>query len=232
MKRLNLRVICNWKLVIEMLETALENRSDCNAAVQRSSFSDLFSAKRQPEDTVHILAFLSRQQIMKVVRDSYKLRAKKLLLIAPTVFSLPTKQLPPKPFAGVISIEDDIEQLLKAVDTVLAGRQFVSDDIRRRCAPDAGDPGLSQVLRQLSVRELEILGLIAEGFTNKEIALGLNLQEKTIKTYLTTIYSKLQVRNRVEAATLYCQANDETPLSDVGRLSLWPKAPVGELQEV
>lgn len=49
-------------------------------------------------------------------------------------------------------------------------------------------------------REAEILRLVATGRSNKEIALELNLQEKTVKHYMTNILQKLQVRNRVEAA--------------------------------
>jgi len=52
----------------------------------------------------------------------------------------------------------------------------------------------------LALREAEILRLVATGRSNKEIALHLNLQEKTVKHYMTNILQKLQVRNRVEAA--------------------------------
>ena len=52
----------------------------------------------------------------------------------------------------------------------------------------------------LSERELEILRLVAEGMSNKEIARAIDLQEKTVKHYMTNIMQKMQVRNRVEAA--------------------------------
>lgn len=52
---------------------------------------------------------------------------------------------------------------------------------------------------RLTQREDEILGLVADGLTNKEVARRLKLSEKTIKHYMTAIMNKLQVRNRVEA---------------------------------
>ena len=51
----------------------------------------------------------------------------------------------------------------------------------------------------LTARELEILGLIAAGLTNREIAVRLHLSYKTVKWYNTQIYSKLGVSNRDEA---------------------------------
>jgi two-component system nitrate/nitrite response regulator NarL len=52
----------------------------------------------------------------------------------------------------------------------------------------------------LSKREEQILRLLAQGMSNKEIGRALDLQEKTVKHYMTGILQKLQVRNRVEAA--------------------------------
>jgi len=54
--------------------------------------------------------------------------------------------------------------------------------------------------RDLKPRHSEILSLVAEGFSNREIASRLHLSENTIKTHLQTIFTKLRVRNRVEAA--------------------------------
>jgi two-component system, NarL family, nitrate/nitrite response regulator NarL len=57
-------------------------------------------------------------------------------------------------------------------------------------------------LSALTVREEQILSLVAEGLSNKEVGAQLKLSEKTVKYYMTNILQKLQVRNRVEAALL------------------------------
>jgi DNA-binding NarL/FixJ family response regulator len=54
----------------------------------------------------------------------------------------------------------------------------------------------------LTKREEDILRLVAEGKSNKEVGLVLDLQEKTVKHYMTTILQKLHVRNRTEAALI------------------------------
>ena len=71
---------------------------------------------------------------------------------------------------------------------------FLSRDDK---TPKTGSP-----LDDLTKREEDILRLVAKGNSNKEIARELNLQEKTIKHYTTTILSKLHARNRVEAAVM------------------------------
>ena len=55
---------------------------------------------------------------------------------------------------------------------------------------------------KLTEREREILELIASGTSNKEIGLQLHLTEKTVKHYVTNIFQKLQVHNRVQAAIM------------------------------
>ncbi|MCD6554214.1 MAG: DNA-binding response regulator [Chloroflexi bacterium] len=52
---------------------------------------------------------------------------------------------------------------------------------------------------RLTLREIEILRLIAEGLTNREIAQRLCLSENTIKTYIQNLYQKLDAHNRIEA---------------------------------
>ncbi len=50
--------------------------------------------------------------------------------------------------------------------------------------------------------------MVAEGLSNKEVALRLKLQEKTVKHHMTGVLSKLNVRNRTEAALLMREARD------------------------
>jgi DNA-binding NarL/FixJ family response regulator len=57
-------------------------------------------------------------------------------------------------------------------------------------------------LEDLTKREEGILRQVAKGQSNKEVANALNLQEKTVKHYMTVIMSKLHARNRVEAALI------------------------------
>lgn len=75
--------------------------------------------------------------------------------------------------------------------------------VYRRFGPHQKDPQSKpdpQLLEQFSVRELEVLRLMCEGYTNKELANLLELSPNTIKTHLNNIYTKLGVANRTQAA--------------------------------
>ena len=61
-------------------------------------------------------------------------------------------------------------------------------------------------LAQLSSQQKEILALVAQGKTNKEIASTIGLSDKTIRNHLTTIFKKLQISRRPQAASLFIQS--------------------------
>jgi two-component system nitrate/nitrite response regulator NarL len=82
------------------------------------------------------------------------------------------------------------------VPPVLAARMLAS----LKSAFDG--PGPSNPISALTAREREILGLVSNGRSNKEVARELMLQEKTVKHHMTSVLSKLKVRNRTEAAML------------------------------
>jgi two-component system, NarL family, response regulator LiaR len=72
----------------------------------------------------------------------------------------------------------------------------VTDAPDTTAAPDPEWPGRS---KGLSKRESDVLALLAQGLTNREIAEAMYLSHETVKGYVAQIYSKLGVRNRVEA---------------------------------
>jgi two-component system nitrate/nitrite response regulator NarL len=77
----------------------------------------------------------------------------------------------------------------------LAGRLLVGMRSRGAAAP-------ANPMEDLTKREEDILRLVAQGLSNREVGQTLELQEKTVKHYMTAILQKLHVRNRVEAAML------------------------------
>jgi two-component system response regulator DesR len=62
------------------------------------------------------------------------------------------------------------------------------------------EPASIPAARRLSEREREVLALVAAGATNREIAARLHLSRHTVKEYASSVYRKLEVRNRLEAA--------------------------------
>jgi DNA-binding NarL/FixJ family response regulator len=99
------------------------------------------------------------------------------------------------------------EHLIAAVQLVRTGDALLAPSITRRLverfAPrptPAGSPGAG--LSALTPRELEVLGLVARGMSNAEIAATFTLSEATVKTHVARILSKLGLRDRVQAVVL------------------------------
>ncbi|UCI30879.1 response regulator [Mesorhizobium sp. B4-1-4] len=95
---------------------------------------------------------------------------------------------------------------------VAAGESYLSPTLSARLLSDLQSlqpaDGTTDRLRQLTGRQTEILRLVAEGLSNKEVALRLDLQEKTVKHHMTGVLSKLNVRNRTEAALMMREFRD------------------------
>ena len=93
-------------------------------------------------------------------------------------------------------------ELIRVLQGVAGGASYVSPALAARVLASMQSQGHDgDVAREdLTEREVAILRLVATGLSNKEIGRELDLQEKTVKHYMTNILQKLRVRNRVEAA--------------------------------
>ncbi len=99
-------------------------------------------------------------------------------------------------------------ELIRIVRAVATGDVYVTPSLATSLLYDlsggdsSGRRGPSNHLDELTDRERQILELVADGDSNKEVAARLQISEKTVKHHMTNILQKLQVRNRVEAALL------------------------------
>ncbi|MER6955761.1 MULTISPECIES: response regulator transcription factor [unclassified Streptomyces] len=96
------------------------------------------------------------------------------------------------------------EQLTAAVRTVRTGDALLAPAITRRLVQRFAQHGsdtaaLHRDLASLTPRELEVLGLLARGLSNSELAARLHLAETTVKTHVAHILAKLGLRDRVQA---------------------------------
>jgi DNA-binding NarL/FixJ family response regulator len=88
--------------------------------------------------------------------------------------------------------------LIGAVRTVAGGRTFLSDDAQRTLMDEWLEKGSPEPDDRLTPRELEVVKLIAEAYTNRQIAETLKLSEKTVESHRANVLSKLEMRDRVE----------------------------------
>jgi DNA-binding NarL/FixJ family response regulator len=99
------------------------------------------------------------------------------------------------------------EQLVAAVREVHEGGAPMSREIASKVIASFQEPAAAATeVEDLSVREREILELLASGKSNKELARHLNLTEGTVRWHLSHVYDKLHVRSRTEAVLKYHSA--------------------------
>lgn len=94
-------------------------------------------------------------------------------------------------------------ELIDAIKVVSRGEVIIEPYLASRLLDEfrrLSDSQIKNDMALLSRQEMRILRMVSAGHTNKEIALDLFLAEQTVKNKLSTIYGKLEVSNRVEAA--------------------------------
>ncbi|MET8574705.1 response regulator transcription factor [Streptomyces sp. NPDC005012] len=114
--------------------------------------------------------------------------------------------------AGFLLKSAEAAELIDAVRTVARGEGLIAPAVTRRLiaefaaggqgrAPREGAPDPS-VLTHLTPREREVLSCLGEGLSNAQIAVRLDMAEATVKTHVSRLLAKLELRSRVQAAVL------------------------------
>ncbi|MCK9899279.1 DNA-binding response regulator [Parafrankia colletiae] len=112
--------------------------------------------------------------------------------------------------AGYVLKEIRGNDLVGAIRTVASGQSLLAPSVTRRVLERLRDgPNEDPAMATLNQREREILQLIADGLTNRQIGTRLGLSEKTVKNYVSSILEKLGLASRTQAAVyLMKQSSD------------------------
>jgi len=115
--------------------------------------------------------------------------------------------------AGYVLKQVRGSELIDAVRRVARGEHLLDPAVTHRLMRKLSNPaGEDQRLASLTTREREVLDLIGEGFTNRQIGEKLFLAEKTVKNYVSGLLSKLGMERRTEAA-VFVARREAHPLS-------------------
>jgi DNA-binding NarL/FixJ family response regulator len=110
--------------------------------------------------------------------------------------------------SGFVLKDDPPEQLLAAIRTVAGGDALLSPAITKRVIKQftrIPQPAPPSQVDDLTERELDVFRLIARGLSNAEIGQELYISDTTVKTHITHILQKLELRDRVQAVVLAYQ---------------------------
>lgn len=195
-----------------MLCTALNRVRGLTVAAQ---FSDGrvgldYCLKEKPGILVVDL-FLPSLHGLEVVREvRAKLPATRILVLT----GHPDGDLPARLIAqgvhGFVGKAEPVNYILQAVETVMGGGMFFAANVPPTSASDAGSlaslphtppstkagpaPASIEAMQALSAREIEVVRLVAEGFSSKEVAVRLDLSVRTVEKHRANIMEKIGVR--------------------------------------
>ncbi|MBB5330305.1 response regulator [Tunturiibacter gelidoferens] len=99
---------------------------------------------------------------------------------------------------GYLLKDTPLKEMVEAIRTVCAGKRYIPRQIASRLA--------ERMMRtNLTARELEILGMLAKGLTNRQIGHALGISQNTVRNHANSVIEKLDVSDRTEAATTAIQ---------------------------
>ncbi|AGR60868.1 response regulator transcription factor [Salmonella bongori] len=102
---------------------------------------------------------------------------------------------------AIVPRDSDAETFALALNTVARDMLFLPGDWLNSTAPESRD------IKSLSARQREILKMLAAGESNKQIGRALNISTGTVKAHLESLYRRLDVKNRTQAAMMLNEAN-------------------------
>lgn len=108
---------------------------------------------------------------------------------------------------GFVSKASSVDEMIEAVRTVMTGEQYLCPNVAENMIAQAKEAKKDSPFLKLSQREQEVVGLILQGKSIKEMAEQLALSDKTINTYRYRLYDKLSVRNDVDLTYLASKHN-------------------------
>ena len=100
----------------------------------------------------------------------------------------------------------NVDRLIAAIAAAQEGATYLDPQIARRVIEHLKPPTSQTIVGRLSQREMEVLKLMVDGYSNPEIATALYLSPNTIKTHIRGIMNKLAVDDRVQAAVVALRA--------------------------
>lgn len=118
---------------------------------------------------------------------------------------------------GYVLKTADGEEIVEAVRAVDEGKSALDPEVARKVMNQVSGGSIVDGLEELTSRELEVLTLVAQGYTNKAIGVQLGISDRTVQGHLAKIFGKLQASSRTEAV-MRAVSSGWLP-SDLGQLS-------------
>jgi DNA-binding NarL/FixJ family response regulator len=210
---IRLLLVDDQRLMRDGLRTLLELENDFHVVGEAENGQDALSVYEKFTPDVVLMDI--RMPVMNGVEAIQQLRARwpEVKVIILTTFDDDAYVFDGLRAGAVGYLLKDVsgDELAEAIRTVAKGGALIDPSVTRKVVAEfarltnpvqgtVARPGTGSLLEPLSDREQEILKLLSEGLTNREIAQRLYLAEGTVKNYISNILMKSDVRDRTQAA--------------------------------
>jgi DNA-binding NarL/FixJ family response regulator len=194
------------------LRSALEDCTDIDIIGEAGNAADgVSAASRLKPDVVLLDLHLPDKSGLLACRDLLKARPQaKILILTSSTNERNVQEALSAGAQGYLLKDNDGATLAAALRNVARGQPVLDPSMAGQVlnlVKHRGEMTAADKLSLLSPQERRVVAFLAEGLTNKEIGDRLDLTEKTVKNYLATIFSKLNIARRTQAAALYVEAN-------------------------
>jgi len=213
-------LIVDDNLVIRKgLTSLLENEPDFNIVGEASTGAEAVAMLRKSSADVVLMDIrMPGLDGIKATAEIMRIRPKTKVLAVTAVQDDDTlaEVLTAGAKGCLIYSEFDPGALMESIRAIVSGHEIVIPPsvalamlkLSQYAASSPANPSQSSKQASITIREEDVLKLMADGRTNAEIAQALGIKEKTVKNHVNSIYSKLKVKNRYQ---IISQATKQTP---------------------
>ncbi len=196
------------------LRMVMEDREDLTIVGEAGNCADgLLAVDKLKPDVVLLDLHLPDKPGFTVCREILKRqRSTKVLFLTSATEESNVHDAVAAGAHGYLTKDNEGDALVQAIIRVAAGHSVIDPSLSNHLLNLVKHPHGTRAVDKLSLlsgQERRVLAHLAEGLTNKEIGDQMNLTEKTVKNYLATVFDKLGITRRAQAAALFVQAKTE-----------------------
>lgn len=185
----------------------LEQLLDSTDATVVGWAEDLESVDEELADEADVVLLdateIPPEELVESFEETRNLRNMQVVLLIDRPAATWVNQVMRAGVAGILPSDVDAEQLGKALDAVASGLVVVHPrELQVPRSVEAGANSLLEALEPLTLREREVLQMLAQGLGNKEIAARLKISDHTVKFHVASILGKLGASTRTEAVSI------------------------------